>query len=169
MNISDYLMIGAVVVGPILAVQVSMFLERRREASKRKLTIFKTLMTTRATRLSLAHVEALNMIDIEFYGIKEVLEAWKTYLDHLNDKSMSLAVWGSKQIDLFIELLYKMAVFLGYDYDKVQLKRTSYFPEGHGKIEDEWHLIRGKLVELLTDKYSLPLKVVSFPNKENNH
>lgn len=58
----------AIILGPILAIQVSKVIEHFKERRERKLSIFKVLMTTRATPIDIRHVEALNMIDIEFYG-----------------------------------------------------------------------------------------------------
>jgi uncharacterized protein DUF6680 len=46
-------------------------------------------MATRAARLTPDHVQALNLIDVEFYSkrkkYKRVLDAWKAYHDHLGE------------------------------------------------------------------------------------
>jgi hypothetical protein len=44
------------------------------------------LMATRGNALHYRHVEALNLIDVEFFDAseKDVRETWKAYLDHLN-------------------------------------------------------------------------------------
>jgi hypothetical protein len=80
----------AIMVSPLIAVQVSEFLNKRKESRGRRVGIFKTLMGTRASRLSADHVQALNTIDIEFHGkdkrSRQVLEAWKAYLNHLNTR-----------------------------------------------------------------------------------
>ena len=82
--------IAAIILGPILAVQAQKYIELRRDIRSRKLQIFRTLMATRATTLAPLHVEALNLIDIEFDAKKKkdkrVVDAWKLYLDHLGDK-----------------------------------------------------------------------------------
>ena len=82
------LTIVAILVAPFLAVQASEKLSENKEIKKRKLDIFRDLMATRATGLSPKHVEALNKIDVEFYGkdkkSKDVIVAWKEYHDHLN-------------------------------------------------------------------------------------
>lgn len=65
MEIRDWLNIIALIIAPILALQIQKWLEKYREDRKRKLDIFKTLMSTRANRVSIEHVEALNMIDVE--------------------------------------------------------------------------------------------------------
>lgn len=84
MTISDWIMIGAVLLSPVIAVQVDKFLDRRNEKKTRKMQIFSTLMSTRATPLYPAHVEALNRIDIEFYSEQKITRAWKLLLDNFS-------------------------------------------------------------------------------------
>ena len=100
------------------------------------------------------------MIDLEFTGrdrnSKAVVNAWKAYLDHLNDNSLSIEVWGSRREDFFVDLLYAMAVSLGYDYDKTHIRRTSYYPKGFGDTEQDQLSIRRAIRELLEGKRWLP-------------
>jgi|SRR5690349_21313932 hypothetical protein len=65
-RLTDWLTIGAILLAPLFAIQVERILEALKERRRRKLTVFHTLMATRGARLSPAHVEALNRIDIEF-------------------------------------------------------------------------------------------------------
>lgn len=174
MKWSDFLMVLAILLAPLVAIQVSRFLDKQKEIRQRKLQIFQTLMATRATRLSPIHIQALNMIDLEFYGndknSKEVVEAWKVYLDHLNNKKLlesSVDSWSSKGDDLFIDLLQKMAKCLDYDLEKTSIKTTSYFPAGHGQIEDEQTIIRRGLTALFLGKYALP--VILVPPRPETH
>lgn len=62
----DWIMVAAMIAGPILAVQAQKIIESLQRKRDRRLTLFFTLMSTRATRLAPDHVSALNMIDIEF-------------------------------------------------------------------------------------------------------
>jgi hypothetical protein len=50
MRITDWLMIVAVLLAPLVAVQVQKILERYREDRERKLNVFKTLMASRLNR-----------------------------------------------------------------------------------------------------------------------
>ena len=68
MTLAEVLMVIALLAGSIAAVQVQKRLDRLREEHGRKIWIFKTLMATRAAVLSPDHVQALNMIDLEFRG-----------------------------------------------------------------------------------------------------
>jgi hypothetical protein len=171
MKTYDWLMLLAVLLSPFLAVYANILIERRRQRRERRLLIFKTLMATRASGLSPDHVQALNMIDIEFYGrdkkSKEVLQAWKSYLDHLGDQeSYSDNSWVERRIDLFIDLIHKMSISLGYDFDKVHIKRTSYFPKGFGELEADQTIIRKGIVAWLKGELSVPMRVTDFPDME---
>jgi hypothetical protein len=71
MQIQDWLIIVATLVGPIVAVQVTRHLDKQKETRDRKLIIFKTLMATRQYNLSMEHVQSLNSIDLEFSSKKK--------------------------------------------------------------------------------------------------
>ena len=64
MILTDVLMVSATALSPLIAVQVTRYLDDCNEERGRKLSVFKTLMATRAYTLSPAHVEALNRIDL---------------------------------------------------------------------------------------------------------
>lgn len=177
MEVKDVIMILAVIAGPVLAVQAQKYIESIKEARNRKLGIFHTLMSTRATRLAQDHVAALNMIDIEFYGKtrfgkrsqssgeKKITNAWKVYNDHLNNKPSDdrLDAWLEKGDELFTSMLYALAQHLGYEFDEVQLKRDCYRPIAHGNIENEQHRLRQGLVDVLDGKKSIPMAVTYLP------
>lgn len=172
MDVSNYLMILAVLLSPLIAIRVQKYIEKWQESRVRKLNIFKTLMATRGTPISPQRVGALNMIDLEFDKNDDnemvVLEAWKIYLDHVNvappdyaDKryQTKMDVWSAKTSDYEIDLLLAMAQSLGYTFDKVQLKKGFYAPQGHADLELEQLQIRKGLVELLTGRSNLPVKL----------
>jgi hypothetical protein len=163
-GIADGLIIAATLLGPILAVQAQRLVDTWRERQQRRLTIFRVLMATRAASLSGQHVEALNAIPIEFYGRKrnftEVVNAWRSYLDHLSNGSPEN--WGQRRQDLFIELLWKLAVALGYEFSKVQLQREVYSPAAHGQIETEQEIIRKGLTAIFKGEAAFPLDIKSM-------
>lgn len=163
MTLSDYFMIGAVILAPVIAVQVSQHLQNRRSIREEKLKIFKTLMSTRATNLESSHVEALNMIDVAFYSKKtkdkNVISSWRIYLDHLNDLNYPKENWEPRRKELFVDLMHDMAKSLGYDFDKSQIKNTSYYPGGHGELAGDQFLLRKGVLALLDGKISLPVNI----------
>lgn len=151
LTVSDWMIVTATLLGPILAVQAQKWLERFKEARSRKLQVFHTLMATRGARLSADHVRGLNMIDLSFYGYvglgrkwtsrldQNVLDAWKEYHDHLSDlanmNSMNTEALFAQRDELFVNLLFAMGRSLGYQFDRVQLKKSWYSPNAHVQYE----------------------------------
>lgn len=168
-TISDWLIIFATLLSPFIAVQASRYLDDRSEIRGRKLSIFKTLMATRAYTISWAHVEALNRIDLEFMKghkqEKDVVEAWKAYHDLLCNDKLSQEQWESKRADLLVELLHKMAVVLNYDFDKTHIKNSSYAPRYHSDTENEQAAIRRGLIQVLAGDRVVPMRVTNFPDQ----
>jgi hypothetical protein len=168
-TISDWLMMLAVVLGPILAVQIQKFIERKSESKNNKLKVFQSLMTTRASTLAYQHVSALNMVGLEFNEKKysKVVNAWKTYLDHLSsypkDDSNMQKVWSEKRDDQLSDLLYEMGISLNFDFDKVHIKKAGYFPQAYVDQEMQNNFIRRELTEILLGNKSIPMSVVEFP------
>jgi len=156
----------AIFIAPIVALWLQKKIETFNEQKTRGLEIFKTLLATRANTISLEHVQALNMIDVEFYNQKEIRNYWNIYRDHLNssypqnqDKSAQDR-WEEKRVDYLTDLLHCMSKFFGYDFDKVILKKGAYSPVAHGIFNLQQNLIRHGFVELLTGEKSLKVEVV---------
>ena len=161
MTVTDWLMIAAVFLGPIVAVRLTRYLDNQKEIKERKVDIFKTLMATRAYTVSWLHVEALNQIDLEFDSNREreVIEAWKAYHDLLKDVNIPIEQWESRRVDLLVDLLHKMAIVLGYDFDKTHIKNSSYAPRAHGDTEMQQTVLRKQLIEVLAGKRSVPISI----------
>ena len=161
-------MILATAISPLIAVQVTRYLDDRNEERGRKLQVFKTLMASRAYTLSPAHVEALNRIDLEFSPRrpkeKAVLDVWQQYLDHLGSKSLEGQAWTDKRTDLLVEMLYAMGKMFAYDFNKTQIKNGTYSPMAHGRIESEQERLRQLAIELLEGKRVMPMHVSNMPS-----
>lgn len=167
MSLTEILIILATALSPLIAVQVTRYLDDNNEARGRKLLVFKTLMATRAYTLSPSHVEALNSIDLEFSqkisGEKAVLDVWAQYLDHLGNTVMEPASWASRRAELLVDLLFIMGKSLGYDFNKTQIKNGTYAPGAHGRIEDEQELVRQLTLEVLQGNRPLLMHVTNLP------
>lgn len=169
-TISNWVMIFAVILGPIASVQIQKWLESQKEAKERRVKVFKDLMSTRAATLAHNHVSALNMVGLEFHGKKfsKVINAWNMYLDHLNsypnDDESRVSIWVEKKNDLLSDLLYEMGSSLGFEFDKVHIKKAGYIPKGYTDIEQEQNYIRRSTIEVLDGKRPIPLTILSYPS-----
>lgn len=177
MTITDVALIVATVAGPILAVQAQKVVEKLNVRKGGQQRIFKALMATRATRVHSDHVQALNMIDLEFTGTglrkqtaaeREVVVRWRIYADHLNYKfddedKTALKIWVERGDELFTDLLEAMAKALGYGFDRVQLRRGIYFPKAHDEQERRRMIFENALCGVVTGQTPLAMRVVDFP------
>lgn len=168
----DWVIVFATLAGPILAVQAQKLVESFRSYRDRKLAIFSTLMATRMERLSVAHVQALNGIDLAFYGRRfigrrkteqDVLDAWKEYLHLLSKPVDQNPNWAQDGDRLFVDLLAKIATNVNFRFDRVQLETGAYSPKAHGAIETAQIELLTSAAHVFAGKKALNMRVVEMP------
>jgi hypothetical protein len=160
MQIGDVAIVFATLLGPILAVQAQRWIDVHRERRKARDQLFRSLMATRGAILSPEHVRALNLIELEFgksQSQRQIIEAWRAYLTHLNTKMSDDEAWGNKRVDLLVEMLHEMANYLGYPFDKTQIRTSAYAPVAHSTLEEEGDQIRKLFVKLLRGESALAI------------
>lgn len=174
----DWLIVLATMLGPILAVQAQKRIEILRERRNHKRWVFLTLMTTRGVRLSNEHVQALNMIDLAFYGTKifrlrwqspserAVTTAWKEYRSNLGEHRQTEAEWqtvyAARDV-LFTSLLEALSKSLGYNFDRVQLAKDAYHPTGHEEIENEQRALRRLGIRVMAGEIPVKMELTKVP------
>lgn len=162
-TVINWAIVIATLLSPLIAVQVQVWLERRRTKEGRRQQVFYALMRTRASTLAPEHVHALNAVPIEFYGIKTITDAYKDYIAHLNAPQVNPAAWGERRVDPFMDLLHKLSEELNYKFTVAQLKGEYYAPKWQFDLEAEQTAIRQGIANILAGKGALPMDVKSFP------
>ena len=158
----DWLTVAAIVAGPVLALLTQRILDGIREKRERRVRLFLTLMSTRATPLAPDHINALNSIDVIFGGNRDqpIREAWHTVLSHIvTDASKS--DWNEKYADLKVDLFREIGKRVGYNFSTDYLKRQIYYPIYYGEMEKDQLQIRKALTNILGDD-GLKIKVVGI-------
>jgi hypothetical protein len=161
-TVNDWAIVIATLMGPLFAVQVQVWLERRRATRDRRQRVFYALMRTRSSNVAPEHVHALNAVPIEFYRVKTITDAYKDYIAHLNAFAQTDA-WGQRRVDLFMDLLHKISQELDYKFTVAQLKGEYYAPKWQFDLEAEQTAIRQGIANVLAGKAALPMDVKSFP------
>jgi hypothetical protein len=178
---SDWAIVTATLLGPILAVQAQKTIERWRDIRRQKLWVFSTLMSTRATRLAPDHIRALNMIDLVFYGTprfgrnrrsnseQAVLDKWKEYLDELAepwDATANNEARVAHRVEIFLDLLEHVGVDVGIKFDRVQLKKGAYQPIAHNTENEEQQQLRRAAIAVFDGTKNLKMDIAKFPVNE---
>jgi hypothetical protein len=160
--------IGAIFLGPIHALKIQRELDEERETRSRKLNNYKTLMSNRATRLSPVYVQALNQIDVEFTANnaneRAVRDAWKELLD-VYESYKSIPNPVDRVTDQTAIMLAAMGRSLGYEFDKVYIKKGVYYPEFFGDIEKELHAVRKGILAVLDGSGRVKIPVAVFEQR----
>ncbi len=161
----------AIALSPVIAVQVSELLARRRAHYAQKWQVFESLMLTRAERLSPEHVRALNSVHLAFNGTdnpdRAVRAAWREYFDHLDSLKGAPAtdVWTARGDELRVLLLQRIAESLKHSVEAADLRRAIYRPIGHSQLEDEQTRLRHWFLALADGKSSIPVSPFPAPNQ----
>ena len=149
----------AVLVGPILAVLITRYMDAARADKGRMLDIYRTLMRTRMVPLHWDHVGALNLVEVEFVAHSAVVDAWKAYLASLAQPLPSLRDRGA----LLTTLLDKIAQALGIKIEQLDILRGNYVPQGWADDDTDQRLLRRRLLNVLDGNASFPIHVQSPP------
>ncbi|MBV8457241.1 MAG: hypothetical protein JO122_11570 [Acetobacteraceae bacterium] len=107
------------------------------------------LMATRRATLSFEKVRALNMVEIEFYGVNSVEEAHKEIMALMNARPAPTD-WEDRHRKLMTKLLSAMAKVLGYEIEQLFVLEGGYYPQGFADIELEQQSVRRALLEVLS-------------------
>ncbi len=178
---SDWAIVTATLLGPILAVQAQKTIERWRDIQRQKLWVFSTLMSSRAARLTPDHVRALNMIDLAFYGTRRfgknrrsaneqaVLNKWKEYLDELSEPwnvEANNEARIAHRVEIFLDLLENIGADVGFKFDRVQLKKGAYQPIAHNTEGEEQQQLRRAAIAVFDGTKNLKMDIATFPVNE---
>jgi hypothetical protein len=161
-EIIDIVTIVAIIVGPIAAVIVTRAMDERNAKNVRRHAIFRDLMRTRSAKLSLEHVTALNLVEIEFYENSGVRSAWQKYMENLSSEAPEDRAqdFYGKRDQLFIKLLQEVANQIGLKkVDITDLMTSNYYPQGWANDEVEQRKVRALLIQTLSGMKPLRVRM----------
>jgi hypothetical protein len=140
----------ATLAGPVLAVLVTRRIDESRHQHERRLEVFRALMANRRAILAPDKVKALNLVEIEFYGVKPVEIAHQEVMKHINTPQPTPPDWNDRHRTLLTKLLSEMAKALGYELQQLDVLQGGYYPQGFAEIELEQQALRRALIEVVS-------------------
>ena len=167
---TEFLTILALLLGPVLAVCITRYIDKYREQKQRKMALFRTLMQFRQWPLHTDYVSALNLIEVEFYRDEEVIKKWKTLYEHFNNPPSQQ--YDEAQQNEFVnkkdkyttQLIEEMAGSLGIKLEAMELYKSGYIRQYWQNLEDENTVIRQLAISLLRGERNLPVSILNQPN-----
>jgi len=188
MSLTEVLTIAAIVIGPIVAVSITLGYDTYRDRRSRRMELFRTLMRTRRTPILPEHVGALNLIEIEFAKDDAVIKRWTELLTHfgthhnrreeeaktddLRDDELAArdAKFYGRLSDerqrLLAKLLHAMARVLDFRAEQLEIFEGGYTPQGWVDIEAENASVRRLFAQIGDAKRTFPIGVFNFTNMQ---
>jgi len=148
----------AILLSPVIAVLISIWVQDRREKRQNKKFIFSSLMSTRHQILSDEIVRALNMIDVVFSDKKKVRELWHEYYDMLHNAGLNNPTgWEQRNIKK-LELIHEIAKVIGYgkEITHIDVNRV-YMPVGLSEDTQRTREIGIELLRVLRESGGLQI------------
>jgi hypothetical protein len=164
---SEWIMIAAILVGPILAVVTQFIWQRYRQKADAKMWVFSTMMSLRGFPLNLDFIRAVNSIDVVFYKNQKIRDRWKDVLAHLSSDAYKPENFTQQAFekfrDLLSVLLAEMAKDLGYEYDHTLFKERAWTPTWHITADEEGVKLRKALLASFDEAGGLNVVVRPHP------
>jgi hypothetical protein len=79
MTTNEWLTLAAIIIGPISAVGITLWIDKTRRVRERQLYIMRMLLTTRHMPADAQYNAAINLIPAEFNDQDEVMALWRKY------------------------------------------------------------------------------------------
>ena len=130
MSGETWAIVAATGLGPIFAVLITFWRDGRNSLRSRRLWIFRTLMATRRVGISAEHVNALNLVEVDFYGCSPVQREWRAYKEHLFSDAPEDDAWREKKERLLANMLFEMASALRFKIPAMEIFKGGYAPKG---------------------------------------
>lgn len=159
--------VAATGLGPIIAILITLWRGAVTSKYHRRLHVFRTLMATRKIGISPDHVNALNLVEVDFYECRTVEAAWSEYKNHLNDISKPEDdIWREKKEKLLAKLLFEIALVLGFKLPAIDIFKGGYAPSGWAHRDMRYTGMLEYIYELSQGKKAVPIWLTGITQQQ---
>ena len=132
MTTTEIINLVAIVVGPIFAVAITLWIENRRKGKDSQIIVLRMLLSTRHLPSDPGYSVAIQLVPIEFNGCPRVLQAHREFLeaanvplDGKNDEQI-----GRNTRTKLIRMIYEMANVVGLKLRETDIDTGSFGTKG---------------------------------------
>jgi hypothetical protein len=128
----EWLTLLGIIVGPILAVLISLWIENRRRDRDQKLIILRLLLTTRHLVGDPNYSAAINLIPIEFAGNTEVQTAYRDFIEaaHADTTPENAQKVAERTAVKQTKLIFAIARSMRFKIAETDIQTTAYAAQG---------------------------------------
>jgi hypothetical protein len=132
MNTYSWLTLFAIVLGPVIAVAITLVTEHFRRVRERRIQIMRMLLATRHMPADAQYNTAINLIPAEFNDQKEVMDAWRKYhsLVREHPDEQSRADHTKRTTVAQSALIYQIMRSVGLKLSEGDIQTEAYVSQG---------------------------------------
>lgn len=132
LKFSDWVTVAGLIIGPLVAVALTLWVEGRRKRREQRVQVVRMLLATRHLPSDAAYSVAINLVPVEFNGSKNVMSAWRSYIEQVRytpspeNKAEHSKIVAAKQTTLIFEMLRMM----GFKLSETDIQTSAYAADG---------------------------------------
>jgi hypothetical protein len=141
LRFSELVTLVGIIVGPIVAVAMTLLVETRRRQRDSKIQIMRMILNTRHLPADPSYNAAINLIPIEFNNDKKVMLTWKEYISHVRFKPSDENKNGHDSLTIAKQttMIFQLMKNLGFNLSETEIQTSAYASEG-SIIRDNMYL-----------------------------
>ena len=132
METSAWLTLLAIVVGPVIAVVITLIVEGRRKSRETQLHVLRMLISTRHLPSDPTYSTAINLVPVEFNRHTTVMDAWNLYIEAVRfqpgdgDQTTHDRLLTARQTTL----IFRIMQALGFSLSESDIQISAYASRG---------------------------------------
>lgn len=129
----DWLTFAAIIIGPIVAVGITLWNEDRRRKREARTQILKMLLNTWGVPSDPAFTVGMNMIMVEFNDRPKIMAARRAYVDQAwnTPTAENVAAHDTQMSAKLSNLIHEITKELGFDIPESDIKTQTYIAKGY--------------------------------------
>ena len=132
LKLYELLTIVAIILGPIMAVGITVGTETRKRLKEQQTQTLRTLLSTRHLPSDPAYSTAINLIPVDFNSVKSVITAWTAYIEKIRVAPVqgSEVAHEREILNKQTRLIFAMTQHLGYALAESEIDISAYAAQG---------------------------------------
>lgn len=138
---TNWILVCATLLGPIVAVLITMWAERRRAKHQHRSNIVQTILNTRMRVNDVQYQMAIMAVAVEFRDDKEVMAAHREYMNHvaIEPPQGGEQAHGTQTGQKLVALLKLLFDRIGTQFSEADIDKMSYHTKGVGMQDELLH------------------------------
>jgi hypothetical protein len=138
LKLSELLTLIGIVIGPIIAVAITLVAESKRRKRDGQIQVMRMLLNTRQLAADPAYSIAINLVPVEFNKSTQVMAAWRMYIEAVRyrptqeNQEEHHRQLNAKQTTL----IYQIMRSLGFQLSETDIQTSAYLSDGFVKRDN---------------------------------